>query len=304
MKYIKVAALCGSLIASYSLTAVSCKELNAYDETIKKCRKLVQSSMLRYGVPGAVVAVSIDGRIVWSEGIGLADVENNVSCSEDTVMRIASISKSLTAVAVAKAWQQDKLDLDAPIQKYVSKFPEKSVGGVPVTVTLRHLLSHMAGIRHYGKGKEFQNEEYYIKDHYNTVNDSLKLFSNDELLSSPGTSFHYTTHGWTLISAALEAAMGRPFLQLMREEVLRPLHMTSTTEELNSPLLLNRGRYVTHWQFHHVITLSGITTATLMVSFVMFLMLTTHTSGQEVVMFPQQLTWSNLVQLYLQLVTI
>ena len=245
MKYIRVAALCGSLVAAYSLNAVKCKERNVYEETIKKCRKLLQSSMQRHGIPGAVVAVSVDGRIVWSEGIGLADVENNVPCSEDTIMRIASISKSLTAVAVAKAWQQGKVDLDAPIQKYVSTFPEKSVGGVPVTITLRHLLSHTAGIRHYGKDKEFLNHEYFIKDHYNTVNDSLKLFSNDELLSSPGTSFHYTTHGWTLISAVLEAAMGQPFLQFMREEVLHPLHMTSTTEELHSPLLLNRGRYLT-----------------------------------------------------------
>ena len=242
MRYVRI-ALCGSLLAAYSVKGTRCKDSNVYDEAISKCRRIIQSSMLQYGVPGAVVAVAANGRVVWSEGMGLADVENNVPCSEDTVMRIASISKSLTAVAVAKAWQQGKLDLDAPIQKYVATFPEKSVGGVPVTITLRQLLSHMAGIRHYGGDKEFLNTEYYIKEHYNTVNDSLKIFCNDELLSTPGTGFHYTTHGWTLISAALEAAMGRPFLQVMREEVLCPLHMTSTTEELHSPLLLNRGRY-------------------------------------------------------------
>ena len=243
MRYVRVVALCGSLATAYSLQSIKCKESNVYDEAISKCRKVIQSSMLRHGVPGAVVAVAVDGRIVWSEGIGLADVENNVPCSKDTVMRIASISKSLTAVAVAKAWQQGKLDLDAPIQTYVATFPEKIVGGVPVTITLRHLLSHVAGIRHYGGDKEFRSAEYYIKKHYNTVDDSLRLFCNDELLSAPGSNFHYTTHGWTLISAALEVAMGRPFLQVMREDVLRPLHMTSTTEELYAPLLLNRGRY-------------------------------------------------------------
>ena len=202
--------------------------------------------MLKYGVPGAVVAVAVDGKIVWSEGTGLADVENNVPCTEDTLMRIASISKSLTAVAVAKAWQQGKVDLDAPVQKYVPTFPEKSVGGVPVTITLRHLLSHMAGIRHYGSDSEFDNKEYYVKKHYKAVTDSLKLFSDDQLLSAPGTSFHYSTHGWTLISAALEATMDRPFLQLMKEEVLQPLGMSSTTAELHQPLLLNRGRYEHH----------------------------------------------------------
>lgn len=244
MKYVKVGALCGSFIAACTTRNLRCKEDVGYDEAINKCRRNVQSAMFRYGVPGAVVAVAINGRIVWSEGMGLADVENNVPCREDTVMRIASISKSLTAVAVAKAWQQGKLDLDAPIQKYVPSFPEKSVEGVRVTITLRHLLSHMAGIRHYGNDKsEFLNKEYYIKKHYNNVTDSLKIFSNDELSSAPGTTFLYSTHGWTLVSAALEAAMGQPFLQLMREEVLRPLHMTSTIEELYSPLILNRARY-------------------------------------------------------------
>ena len=243
MKYAKVAAVCGALVSAHWIKPTQCEETKSYSEAINKCRNLVQSYMLRYGVPGAVVAVAVNGRVVWSEGIGLADVENNVPCSKDTVMRIASISKSLTAVAVAKAWQQGKLDLDAPIQTYVPAFPEKSIGSVPVTITLRHLLSHMAGIRHYGSDKEFDNKEYYIKKHYKTINDSLQLFSNDELLSVPGTSFHYTTHGWTLISAALEAAMGRPFLRVIREEVLQPLHMSSTTEELHCPLLQNRGRY-------------------------------------------------------------
>jgi len=242
MKCVKVAALCGSFLLACSARSANCKSDKSYDEAITKCRRHVQSSTLRYGVPGAVVAVAVDGRVVWSEGIGLADVENNVPCTKDTVMRIASISKSLTAVAIAKAWQQGKLDLDAPIQNYVPSFPEKSVGGVPVTITLRHLLTHMSGIRHYGNDKEFLSKEYYIKNHYNNVNDSLKIFCNDELLSVPGTNFHYTTHGWTLISAALEVAMGQPFLKLMREEVLEPLHMTATSEELHTPLLLNRGR--------------------------------------------------------------
>lgn len=285
------AALCGSLIAAYSVQSIKCKDGSVYDEAISKCRKTIQSSMLRYGVPGAVVAVAINGRIVWSEGMGLADVENNVPCSEDTVMRIASISKSLTAVAVAKAWQQGKLDLDAPIQKYVATFPEKSVGGVPVTITLRQLLSHMAGIRHYGGDKEFLSTEYYIKKHYNTVNDSLKLFCNDDLISAPGTSFHYSTHSWTLISAALEVAMGKPFLQVLREEVLHPLRMTSTSEELHSPLILNRARYyILYVMCDVMIYVTGITTESPAVNFAMFHMLITLTSGQVVGIFPRQLT--------------
>ena len=107
--------------------------------------------MLEQGIPGAVVAVSINGCTVWSEGLGYADVENNVLCSPDTVMRIASISKPLTAVALLQLWQRGLVDLDAPIQQYVPEFPRKEFNGKPVDITTRQLLCHLAGIRHYEK---------------------------------------------------------------------------------------------------------------------------------------------------------
>ena len=244
MKYLRAGVLCGSLLGFYAVNRnIRFRQDNPYDDAIAKSRIRVQTAMMRYGVPGAVVAVAVNGEVVWSEGLGLADVENNVPCSEDTPMRIASISKSLTAVAVAKAWQDGKLDFDAPIQKYVPSFPEKKVGGVPVVLTIRQLLSHMAGVRHYHFDKdEFSSKEYHITEHYDNVTDSLKLFVNDELVLAPGSGFHYTTHGWTLVSAALESAMGQSFLRIMKEQIFRPLNMTSTSEELHTPLLLHRAR--------------------------------------------------------------
>ena len=107
--------------------------------------------MIEQGIPGAVVCVSVDGHEVWSEGIGLADVENDVSCSSHTVMRIASISKCLTAVAAMQLWEDGLLDLDEPVQSYVSEFPQKTFEGKEVKITSRQLLCHMAGIRHYTK---------------------------------------------------------------------------------------------------------------------------------------------------------
>ena len=76
-------------------------------------------------------------------------------------MRIASICKPLSAVALLQLYQAGKVDLDAPIQKYVPAFPEKTYNGEKVSVTLRHLMTHMAGIRHY-VNKE--NGEQYV-DH-------------------------------------------------------------------------------------------------------------------------------------------
>ena len=119
------------------------------DVAVQKSRQLVQRVMAEQGIPGAVVCVAVDGEEAWSEGLGHADLENAVRCSPRTVMRIASISKSLTAVAVMQLWERGLLDLDAAVQSYVPEFPPKTFNGGPVEVTSRQLLSHLAGIRHY-----------------------------------------------------------------------------------------------------------------------------------------------------------
>lgn len=117
----------------------------------EKSRMLVRRAMLEQGIPGAVVAVAKNGEVVWSEGLGYADIENDVHCSPNTVMRIASISKPLTAVALFQLRQKGLVDLDAPIQEYVPAFPHKKFEGKSVSITTRLLLSHLAGIRHYAK---------------------------------------------------------------------------------------------------------------------------------------------------------
>ena len=123
----------------------------SFSTTIARCHRLVRRAMLEQGIPGAVVAVMKDGELVWSEGMGYADVENDVPCTPDTLMRIASISKPLTVVALLQLWQKGLVDLDAPVQRYVPEFPEKEYKGEKVVITTRQLLSHMAGIRHYTK---------------------------------------------------------------------------------------------------------------------------------------------------------
>lgn len=114
--------------------------------------------MVEQGIPGAVVSVSVDGCEVWSEGIGYADLENDVACTPHTVMRIASISKCLTAVAAMQLWEDGLLDLDASVQSYVPEFPSKTYDGKEVTITSRQLLCHMAGIRHYKKASGVPND--------------------------------------------------------------------------------------------------------------------------------------------------
>ncbi|XP_061450717.1 serine beta-lactamase-like protein LACTB, mitochondrial [Rhineura floridana] len=130
-----------------------------FARAVASSRDLLQRVKDEVGAPGIVIGVSVDGKEVWSEGMGYADVENRVLCKPETVLRIASISKSLTMVAVAKLWEEGRLDLDAPVQKYVPEFPEKEYEGKKVTITTRLLTSHLSGIRHYEKDISKVKEE-------------------------------------------------------------------------------------------------------------------------------------------------
>ena len=197
-------------------------------------RAVLLAGMRRSGIPGSSVTVMRGGRVVWSEGLGVADVENNLPVTNLTRFRIGSVSKSLTAVAVALLVESGKLDLDAPVQRYVPAFPQK---GYPVTS--RQVAGHLAGIRHYA------NEEFLSQRHYNNVTDALSIFANDTLLSRPGEQYHYSTYGFVLLSAVVEGAAGEPFLNFMRRRVFEPLGMRHTIAEYPDSIIPNRAHFYT-----------------------------------------------------------
>jgi CubicO group peptidase (beta-lactamase class C family) len=174
------------------------------------------------------------GQIIWTEGLGLADVENRVPVTALTKFRIGSVSKSLTAGAVGLLVESGKLDLDAPVQKYVPSFPVKAY-----PITTRQVAGHLAGIRHYA------NEEFLSQAHYKDVTQSLSIFARDSLLSRPGDRYFYSTYGFVLVSAVVEGAAKEPFLAFMQRRVLDPIGMGNTIAEFPDSLIPNRARFYT-----------------------------------------------------------
>ena len=199
---------------------------------VEEARALVATDVAARGYPGIAIAVSVDGEAVWSEGFGYADLEHRVPMSPAVKFRVGSISKSMTAAAVATLAEDGRLDLDAPVQRYVPSFPEKAY-----PITTRQLGGHLAGIRHY------QGDENLIRDPFPTVLDGLSIFADDPLLHEPGTSFAYTSHGFNLISAVVAGAAGRPFLDYMRAAVFRPLGMRDTVADFVTPIIPGRTSY-------------------------------------------------------------
>jgi serine beta-lactamase-like protein LACTB len=177
---------------------------------------LISSAMARLGIPGLSAAVVTERRLRWSKAYGTADLENLVPATNQTVYRLASVTKPITATAVLQLVEAGKVDLDAPIQRYVPAFPPKQW---PVTV--RHLLSHQSGIRNW------TDEEFHNTRHFATIGESLAVFKDDPLLFEPGSRTQYTSLGYNLMGAVVEGVSGKPFLEYLQERVFTPARMES-----------------------------------------------------------------------------
>src|SRR4029077_119428 len=127
--------------------------------------RLVTDAMSAQQVPAMTVAVAVSGRMVYSKAFGYADLENSVPATTETLIRTASIAKSITAVAAMTLVEAGRLDLDAPVQKDCPPFPLKQW-----PITTRELLSHTAGIRHYAEGEPEHTQ------HYRWMADGFALF--------------------------------------------------------------------------------------------------------------------------------
>ena len=199
-----------------------------YRAAIDAAHRLVCDS-LAPRIPGLQVAVAVDGKLVWSAAFGYADLARHARVTRTTMFRIGSVSKPLRSVALAQLVEQGKLDLDVPVQRYVTSFPPK-----PWPVTTRELAGHLAGIRHY------QGDEFLSHTPYPSVTAGLAIFANDTLLFEPGTRFAYSSYGFNLISAVVEGASGENFLAYMGTHVIGALGLTHTAPDRVDSLIPDR----------------------------------------------------------------
>jgi len=167
----------------------------------------------------------------------MADLENSVPATSRTLYRLGSVSKPLTATAALQLWERGKIDLDAPVQKYCPTFPQKEW-----PITTRELLGHLGGIRHY-KSDSQDDPEIGNTKHFDSLADGIKFFANDPLIAKPGTKFHYSTMGYTLVGCAIEGASGEKFVDYIRENVFLPAGMTGTQADNLISIIPYRTRY-------------------------------------------------------------
>jgi CubicO group peptidase (beta-lactamase class C family) len=201
-------------------------------DKIEKIEKAISAEMSRQNIPGLSVAIVIDRKLRWSNGYGLADLENYIPAKSATVYRLGSISKTITAIAVMQLAERGKLDLDAPIQKYCSAFPQKQW-----PITARQLLGHLAGVRHYKSDGEFLSTR-----HYNSIVEGLDMFKDDPLMHEPGTKYLYSTHGYSILGCAVEGASGMKFADYVLANIFKPAGMDTMRVDDVFEIIPNRAQ--------------------------------------------------------------
>lgn len=230
-------ALQVALIFALAATALRAQDKGLTAEKRGRLEHSITDFMYARSIPGISAAVVQNGAPVWSEGFGVADMENYVAAAPSTLYRLGSISKPITAVAVMQLWERGKLDLDAPVQKYCPAFPQKEY-----PITTRELLAHLGGIRHYD-GDLKRDVPADSARHFASMQESLQIFENDPLVARPGTEFHYSTYGYTLVGCVLEGAASEKFTDYVHENVFLPAGMFDTQADNYSAVVQHRTRW-------------------------------------------------------------
>jgi CubicO group peptidase (beta-lactamase class C family) len=184
--------------------------------------ELFASQLQSYNVPGATVAVVKDGEMVFAKGYGYADIENSIQASaEKTLFRIGSVSKLFVWTAVMQLAEQEKIDLNEDINKYLTKF--KIPNNYEKPVTMLNLMNHNAGFEEraigesVGSAADIKPLEEYLIDHM------------PARVRAPGEFTAYSNYGASLAGYIISQISGMPYEQYIEEHILKPLNMNRST---------------------------------------------------------------------------
>ena len=227
--------------------ALAVPRLNAADR-FASFDKLMTEFLAEHKVPGAALAVSQKGEIVHSRGFGFANVETKRKVEADSLFRIASISKPITAVAVLQLVDAGKVNLDEPILKFIQLKPHLAAGARVDPrwhlITVRHCLHHTGGWDRDKSGDPI-GIPWKIANSLGTtvpvpLEDVIRYTMGRPLDTDPGTRFAYSNLGYLLLGRVIETATGRTYEEYVRKEVLAPLGIT--TMQLGRALPENRAK--------------------------------------------------------------
>jgi CubicO group peptidase (beta-lactamase class C family) len=202
----------------------------------------VRGILNRRPAVGLAVGVVRDGSLELFVGHGLADIASRTPVTEDTVFRIASISKTFTAIAVMQLSEEGVVDLDAPANYYLRAYQLVPAKASWRSATVRHLLTHTAGVPKLAHPTRalmsgWFGESYGLGEPLPTL---AEFYGGGlRLVTEPGTTFNYTDHSFATVGQIVEDVSGQPLDRYLREHIFAPLAMADT-DLLRSELVRSR----------------------------------------------------------------
>ena len=186
----------------------------------------------KFKIPGGALAVVIDGRLRYAEGMGELKLHSGKKFEADTLITVASITKMVTAATVMRLVENGLLDLDLPVNQYLAKdgyrlqrrAEDQSLAD---TITLRQLLDHTSGLPDDLPSGIDEHGPAVCTTDANAFRSYIKLHQQDPLWSKPGEIWNYSNTGYMVAAAAIEAATGQRFESQAEELVLGPAGMAT-----------------------------------------------------------------------------
>jgi serine beta-lactamase-like protein LACTB len=200
-------------------------------EKTKLFEKYLDEYFINKKLPSISAGVLRNGKIVWLGVKGKADLEEDVPATLNSLYRIASVTKPITAVAIMQLYEKGLIDLDKDARTYLPSFPKKKW-----KFTVRQLLNHTSGIRGYKDG------EFDSKTFYSSITEAIKVFAYDSLNFKPGTKYEYSTLAYSLLAAIIENVSKTTFEDYLFKNIFTPAEMLNTFVDNQREIIPNRVR--------------------------------------------------------------
>lgn len=192
------------------------------------------ADLTKPGSPGCALAATRNGKLLYAKGYGLANIEEEVPITPQTVFDIGSTSKQFTAASILLLQKQGKLSINDDVRKYLPELPDYGK-----KITILHLLNHTSGLRDYLTLFELAGVNI---DNVTTDDDALGLIVHQKALNfDPGSEWLYSNTGFFLLSIIVKRASGKTLRELAAQDIFSPLHMNATTyRDEHTQLVPNR----------------------------------------------------------------
>lgn len=234
-KYLLFSLVCLLAIALMMVIRPAMPERGDFQTFTQYLEAQMPEQMSKYHVTGASVALVHDSQLEYLQGFGYADEGKSAPITGDTLFQVASISKAVTAWGVMNLVEEGKIDLDAPVSSYLTRWQLPAAKYDLNQVTIRRMLSHSSGIANVGgyAGVSSTAELQSLEESLISPNDADR--KGVRVVYQPGSKYQYSGGAYTLLQLVIEEISGQSFVEFMKTQVLAPIGMTASTFE-STPL--------------------------------------------------------------------